>query len=216
MIVTIDGPAGSGKSTAARGLAARLGFEFLDTGAMYRAIALGLRRRGINFDSPRVGEALAQLHVEMPPGHVLLNGEDVTTAIRTPEITAASSKVAVVAAVREHLAREQRLAAAGRKMVCEGRDQGTFVFPDAECKFFLTASPQARAQRRLRERLARGEAVTLESVLAEQTERDQRDSSRNLAPLMPADAAIVIDTSDMTLEEVLDRLEREVRRCAPG
>src|SRR5262249_29998223 len=111
MIVTIDGPAGSGKSTAARGLAARLGFEFLDTGAMYRAVALALRRRGIEFDSPAVEAALAELHLQMPPGRVLLNGEDVTAAIRTPAIDAAASKVAVVPAVRIHLAREQRAVA---------------------------------------------------------------------------------------------------------
>jgi cytidylate kinase len=152
----------------------------------------------------------------MAPGHVFLDCEDVSTAIRTPAITAASSRVAVVPAVRAYLTQQQRKIAAGRNIVCEGRDQGTVVFPDAECKFFLVADALARAQRRHQERLDRGEIVSIEMVLAEQEERDRRDASRDLAPLRPAPDAIVLDTSLLSAAEVLDYLEREVRRCLRG
>jgi CMP/dCMP kinase len=216
MIVTIDGPAGSGKSTAARGLARRLGFEFLDTGAMYRAVALALSRLAIDFGSDRVPQVLTTLRLEMPPGRVLLNGEEVTTTIRTAAMNSASSKVAAVPAVRAFLVEQQRAIAAGRDMVCEGRDQGTVVFPGAACKFFLVADPLARARRRHLDLLARGQALTFEQVLAEQEERDRRDSSRSVGPLKPAEDAIVLDTSDLTPEEVIDHLEREVRRCVRG
>ena len=217
MIVTIDGPAGSGKSTAARGLAERLGFEFLDTGAMYRAVALALTRANIDFsDQERVDPFLEALELELPPGRVIMNGEDVSVEIRTPEISAAASKVAAFAHVRRDLVEQQRIIAHKRRFVCEGRDQGTVAFPDAECKFFLTASPEARAERRHRELLEHGQSIPIEQVLAEQHERDDRDSSRDVAPLRTADDAIVIDTSNMTLEQVLDRMEGEVRRCLPG
>ena len=214
MIVTIDGPAGSGKSTAARGLAARLGFDFLDTGAMYRAVAVALARRGTDpADDLGVELALTDIHIEMPPGRVLLNGEDVTAAIRTPAASQGASKVAVIPAVRAFLAAEQRRIAAGRDMVCEGRDQGTFVFPDAAFKFFLTADPRARAVRRLHELEARGERHTLEEVLSAQQERDARDASRDLAPMRPAADAVILDTTDLSPDEVLARLEEVVRRC---
>jgi CMP/dCMP kinase len=216
MIVTIDGPAGSGKSTAARGLARRLGFEFLDTGAMYRAVALALSRLAIDFGSNQVPEVLTTLRLEMPPGRVLLNGEEVTTTIRTAAMNSASSKVAAVPAVRAFLVEQQRDIAAGRDMVCEGRDQGTVVFPDAACKFFLVADPLARARRRHLDLLARGQVLTFEQVLAEQEERDRRDSSRSVGPLKPAADAIVLDTSHLTPQEVIDHLEREVRRCVRG
>ena len=217
MIVTIDGPAGSGKSTAARGLAARLGFEFLDTGAMYRAVALALLRRKIDFaDRDRVVPMLSEIRIEMTAGRTVLNGEDISTTIRTPELASASSKVAAHAHVRGFLVAQQRALAFGREMVCEGRDQGTVVFPDARRKFFLTASSAARAERRLQDMLQRGLPVTLEQMIAEQEERDQRDSSRQASPLRPADDAISIDTSEMSPEQVLDRLEEEVRRCLRG
>jgi cytidylate kinase len=214
MIVTIDGPAGSGKSTAARGLAASLGFDFLDTGAMYRAVALSLTRAGIDFaDETRGAVHLETLHIDMPPGRIVLNGEDISKTIRTPELASASSKVAAFAYVRTFLVEQQRTIARGRSMVCEGRDQGTVVFPDAECKFFLTASAQSRARRRFDEMRNRGLYVEFAIVLAEQEERDQRDSTRSIAPLRPASDAIVIDTSDMSVEQTVARLEEDVRRC---
>src|SRR5262245_47023253 len=140
MIVTIDGPAGAGKSTAARTLARRLGFEFLDTGAMYRAVTLAALRAGCDLnDEQALGRLVAGLTLEMPPGRVVLAGEDVTDSIRTPEVTAGTGKVASSPAVRRRLSELQRALAAGRNIVCEGRDQGTIVFPDAACKFFLVA-----------------------------------------------------------------------------
>ena len=217
MIVTIDGPAGSGKSTAARALAERLGFEFLDTGAMYRAVALVLLRQNIDFaDEERVGRFLQSVRFDMLPGRVLLNGEDVSLAIRTPEIASASSKIAAYAPVRRFLVEQQRAIARGKSMVCEGRDQGTVVFPDARWKFFMTASPVARAERRYLDMLRRGQKVNLEQVVAEQEERDRRDSTRDADPLRPAADAITIDTSSMTAEQVLNRLEEEVRQCLRG
>jgi cytidylate kinase len=216
MIVTIDGPAGSGKSTVARALADKLGFDYLDTGAMYRAVALAFARRGTDpADGAAVAAALPDIHIEQPPGHVFLNGEDVTLQIRTQDVSQGASRVAVVPAVRRFLAAEQRRLAAGRSIVCEGRDQGTFVFPDAGCKFFLTADPHARAERRYIEQLARGHVVTFEDVLRSQEERDARDAARDLAPMRPADDAVVVDTTELTTEGVLDRLSDEVRRRWP-
>jgi len=163
MIVTIDGPAGSGKSTAARGLAARLGYEFLDTGAMYRAVAFALHRAGIDLsEERRIVGFLETFHLEMLPGVVRLNGEDVTKLIRTPEMNSASSRVAALANVRRFLVEQQRKIALGRNMVCEGRDQGTVVFPDADCKFFLVADVASRAERRYREMIGRGLVVSRE------------------------------------------------------
>jgi cytidylate kinase len=213
MIITIDGPAGSGKSSAARALAARLGFEFLDTGAMYRAVALAALRAGVPFEEGPLQSLLAGLRLEMPPGGaVLLQGEDVAGQIRTAEVTSASSQLAVVEAVRQTLADLQRSIAAGRNMVCEGRDQGTVVFPDAVCKFFLTADSQERARRRQAELEARGVVVGLPELEAEMILRDDRDANRDLAPLRPAADAVLIDTTHLTLEQVVDSLEEEVRR----
>jgi CMP/dCMP kinase len=215
MIVTIDGPAGSGKSSAARGLAQRLGFEVLDTGAMYRAVTLAVQRASISESNPAAIEALlAHIHIEMPPERLLLNGEDVTAAIRAPEIAQPASRLAAIPVVRRFLAAQQRAIAQGRNMVCEGRDQGTVVFPDAICKFFFQADRVERARRRLAEQQANGSKLaTVDSVLAEQDQRDERDANRDTAPMTPAPDAIRIDTTRMSLEQVIDRLEQEVRRC---
>jgi cytidylate kinase len=217
MIITIDGPAGAGKSTVAKALARRLGFEYLDTGAMYRAVALAGLQAGIDFKNQ---EALAQLldhlSLEMPPGRILLNGADATDLIRSPEVTAVSSSVAVSQIVRRFLAKRQRALAEGRNVVCEGRDQGTVVFPDAICKFFLVADPEERARRRCREMVSRGQAGVFQEVLQAQTERDHRDAARELAPMVPAPDAIVVDTTPLDLNQVVSLLEEEVRRCLRG
>ena len=213
MIITIDGPAGAGKSTAARALAARLGFEFLDTGAMYRSVALAALRAGIDHrDQDALTRLLAGLHLEMLPGRVVLNGEDVSSAIRTAETTAATGVVADSPVVRRFLAEQQRRLAAGRNMVCEGRDQGTVVFPAAGCKFFLVADPRERARRRQREMAQRGETVELDPLLQAIAVRDQRDAARGLAPMVAADDAVVLDSTGLGLDEVVDLMEAEVRR----
>jgi cytidylate kinase len=217
MIVTIDGPAGSGKSTAARGLARRLGFEFLDTGAMYRAVALALTRADLPFgDAARVVEFLNRTRLEMSAGHIVLNGEDVTEAIRHPSMSDASSRVAVEPHVRGVLVQWQRQVAEGREMVCEGRDQGSVVFADSPCKFFLTASVETRAKRRLTELKARGINATLERMVEDLEIRDLRDSTREVGPLLRPDDAIVINTDGLNPDQVIDRMEAEVRRCRRG
>jgi cytidylate kinase len=217
MIVTIDGPAGAGKSSAARQLAQRLGFEFLDTGAMYRAVTLAALRAGVEpRDEPAMTQLLERLRLEMRPGLVLLDGDDVTEAIRTAEVTAASGAIADSPPVRRRLGAMQRALAAGRDVVCEGRDQGTVVFPDAACKFFLVADPVARARRRQAELTAKGAAASLDEILAAQTRRDQRDAARDLAPMVPAPDAIQLDSTHLTLTQVVERMEMEVQRCRIG
>jgi cytidylate kinase len=213
MIVTIDGPAGAGKSSAARALARRLQFEFLDTGAMYRAVALAALRAGVHLDEQAGLEALVErIHLEMPPGQVLLDGEDVSSLIRTPEVSEGASVVAASAVVRPRLAALQRRIAQGRNMVCEGRDQGTVVFPDADCKFFLTADSEERLRRRLEELQARGQPVDESELRRQQQVRDERDANRELAPMRPAVGAIVLDSTTLTLDEVAQRMEEEVRK----
>ncbi|MCS6865977.1 MAG: (d)CMP kinase [Gemmataceae bacterium] len=216
MIVTIDGPSGVGKSTVTKALATRLGFDYLDTGAMYRAVALAMLRRNIPWDDAAVAAVLPELTIELPPGQVWLNGEDVSAAIRSPAVSQAASQVAVLPSVRRFLAEQQRRIAAGKNIVCEGRDQGTFVFPQAECKFFLQADARVRAARRAAELQAHGQTVTVESVLADQEQRDRRDALRELAPLRPAADALVVDTTNLTLEQVIETLERVIRARQAG
>ena len=213
MIVTIDGPAGSGKSTTARGLAARLGFQFLDTGAMYRVVGLLCEERGVDLhDATAVADVARSVEITLEDDRVFADGRDVTAAIRTPEVSRAASVVAVNAEVREALVRLQRLLAKGRNVVTEGRDQGTVVFPDAECKFYLTADPRERAARRQRELQQQGTDVSQEELIAEIRTRDLRDANRKVAPLKSAPDAIHVDTSHQTIEEVLDLLAETVRK----
>jgi cytidylate kinase len=215
MIITIDGPAGAGKSSAARALAQRLGFEFLDTGAMYRAVALAALRAATPLnDEDALTSLLEKVTLDVSRGRISLNGEDVSREIRTARVTAATGAAADSAVVRRRLVALQRIAAAGRDMVCEGRDQGTIVFPDAECKFFLVADPVERARRRQGEMASRGEIVDLDIVLQAQSERDLRDAARDIAPMKPAPDAILLDTSGLSPADVVERMEAEVRRHA--
>jgi CMP/dCMP kinase len=208
MIVTIDGPAGAGKSSTARALAERLGFRFLDTGAMYRAVALaGLRAGTVMDDADALAEVARSMLIEYREGRLWLEGEDVSEAIRTQEVTSATHFAANNPAVRTHLVRLQQAAAGDDDLVTDGRDQGTVVFPQAACKIFLTASPEERARRRLREIHARGEDANLEDVLADQRYRDERDATREVGPLLPAQDAVIVCTDGMGPREVLDHLE---------
>ncbi len=198
MIITIDGPAGAGKSTVARALARRLGFRFLDTGAMYRAVALAALRRGLDWDAPDDLARLARkLDIRTLGQRILLDGEDVSEAVRTSEVTAVTRYAADNLQVREFLVELQRKLAAGDDVVTEGRDQGTVAFPRAECKIFLTASPAERARRRLLDLQSQGEPVTLEQVLAAQERRDREDATRPVGPLAPALDAITIYTDGL-------------------
>jgi cytidylate kinase len=215
MIVTIDGPAGAGKSTAARALAERLGFDYLDTGAMYRAVTLAAIQAEIKAgDEAALKQLLEHFELQMRGGRVIVNGEDVTNQIRAVQITEASAAIADSPAVRARLAWLQRQIASGRNMVCEGRDQGTIVFPEAVCKFFLVADPEERARRRQKDLERRGERVPWPELLAAQEARDQRDKNRGLAPMVPAADAIHLDSTGLGLNEVIDRMEAEFRRRA--
>lgn len=213
MIVTIDGPAGSGKSTVSRKLAQLLQVRFLDTGAMYRAVALAVLKSGASPDDAVVVAGIVpNVCLEFQDTKLFLNGEDVTLAIRTPEVSAISSIVASQPAVRSRLVELQREVGRQGSLVTEGRDQGSVVFPRAEFKFFLTASLDARAHRRLAELQARGESAQLETVRNEIRERDFRDETRSVAPLKPADDAILVDTSGLQIDEVVEKLLNVVRR----
>lgn len=213
MIVTIDGPAGTGKSTVARILAERLGFEFLNTGAMYRAVAYVCLQRDVNLnDAEAVGQIPLGLQILFSNNRLILNGDDVTDAIRKQEVTQTASLVAANGQVRKQLVELQRAAARGTNLVTEGRDQGTVVFTQAECKFFLTASAEERARRRQRELSEKGDHVLLEDLISQQKLRDERDVNRACSPLRPAEDALVIDTTPMTLEQVAAHLESIVRQ----
>jgi cytidylate kinase/pantoate ligase/cytidylate kinase len=206
VIVTIDGPAGAGKSSIARKVAERLGFEFLDTGAMYRAVTLGAIRAQIEFDDvDALVDFASGVQLKWKNSRILLNGDDVTEEIRSPIVTSAIRHVADLPAVRKQLSKEQRRIAKGRDIVTEGRDQGSEVFPDAECKIFLTASSEERARRRQEQLIEVGRHLPLEDVLRSQDARDEEDRQRPIGSLRPADDAVVIESDGMTLDEVLEK-----------
>ncbi|MEM9658738.1 MAG: (d)CMP kinase [Planctomycetota bacterium] len=217
MIVTIDGPAGAGKSSAARRLAQRLGFRFLDTGAMYRAVTLAALRQGIDWQDRAALQRIAkELRIELTDDRVFADGIDVTAAIRTSEITTLTLHAADNQAVRETLGQRQRELADGVDVVTEGRDQATLVFPDADCKIYLTASENQRAQRRHADLIARGERVEFDHVLRQQQLRDERDVAREFGGLTKTADSIEVCTDDMTPEQVVDQLEQIVRAAVAG
>lgn len=230
--VAIDGPAGAGKSTVARGLAERLGYVLVDTGALYRTVALAAMREGLDVGDPGSVGLLAERLVrerairldratsgaaESGSGvRVLLRGEDVSRLIRAPEVSVGASRVSAVPAVRAALLDLQRQAGAEGGVVLEGRDIGTVVFPDAEVKFFLTASTEVRARRRFEEDAARGVSMTYEETFANVVQRDRADSERQVAPLRKADDAIGIDSSGRDVAEIIEEMARIVEARASG
>ena len=215
-VIAIDGPAGVGKSSVSRKLAKRLGFDFLDTGAMYRSVTLAAIRSGLRLDDQEAIAALArsldiQIEGTDTGTRVLLDGQDVSAAIRTPEVTEAIGSIASNVEVRKLLSQRQRDWARGRCVVTEGRDQGSEVFKDAACKIFLTASGLERAKRRQADLKRQGIMMDLETVLEQQSRRDADDAARDVGGLHKADDAIEFNTDGLTLDEVVDRLEALVR-----
>jgi len=216
--IAIDGPAGAGKSTVARLVADRLGYLYIDTGAMYRAVALLALRAGVALDDAENLTSLAEgmdLELASAPGgcRVLAEGEDITVAIRLPEVGNAASPVSAVAGVRKALvARQQALAAMGA-VVMDGRDIGTVVLPEAACKIYLTASPQVRAERRTRELLGKGITADPEQIEQELMQRDQRDMNREHSPLCQAKDAVLLDSSGLTIDQVVERIVAIAEEC---
>lgn len=210
MIITIDGPAGTGKSTVAKRVAEELQFEYLDTGAMYRMIAIqAVASQTKLTDEKLVSQIAEKAKLDFQQGAAILNGRDVSDQLRTQEVSLAASVVAQNEHVRSLLVERQRQLAEERNIVCEGRDQGTVVFPHAELKIFLTADPEVRAKRRLEDLRAQGKEVAFDQLLEEQTERDQRDETRTVAPLVPAADAIQIDSTKMAIEDVVQQIAEE-------
>lgn len=214
MIITIDGPAGAGKSSIARAVALDLGFAFLDTGAMYRAITLGAMRRGIAWDDvPELVRYAREAQLSWNSDRIDLDDEDISTEIRTPDVTSHIRFIADPPEIRGCLTLQQRRIAEGRDLVTEGRDQGTEVFPDAQCKVFLTASPEERARRRQRQLIAEGREITFEEVLMAQNQRDLEDRMRPVGRLRAALDAIVIQTDGMDTHTVKQTVLETIRNC---
>lgn len=219
--VAIDGPAGAGKSTIARAAAAQLGFVYVDTGALYRTIGLAVCRRGIDgTDVPGILATLPEIRVGLTyqdgAQHVLLDGEDVSDAIRTPQISTYASQVSSVPEVRAYLLDLQRDLARRQSVIMDGRDIGTVILPNAKVKIFLTASPEKRAARRCAELREKGQDVTVEGILADMERRDALDASRAVAPLKQAEDAVLVDTSDLTLEQSIEAVLTVIRDKMKG
>lgn len=219
--VAIDGPSGAGKSTVARAAAMKLCYVYVDTGAMYRAIGLAVCRKGVSGeDAAGIAAALHGIEIalryENGTQHVLLCGEDVSDAIRTPEIAYYASKVSAVPEVRQFLLDLQRNMAKKSNILMDGRDIGTVILPDAQVKIFLTASAKCRAERRYRELIAKGQDVTLERVLSDIESRDEQDRTRAIAPLRQAEDAVLLDTGNLTLEESIEAVLRIIREKTEG
>lgn len=212
-VVTIDGPAGTGKSTVARLVADQLGFQFLNTGAMYRAVAWLCLQQNIELtNQDLVAEIASRLHFSIQDHQLLVDGKDLLKDSRMEKIGQAASIIASLPDVRAHLVAHQRSLANQQDIVTEGRDQGTVVFPHATCKIFLTARPEVRAQRRY-EDLKHQADISYEQILSEQSERDRRDTTRSVAPLKPAEDAITVDSSELEIDEVIARIVSIVQQA---
>lgn len=219
--IAIDGPAGAGKSTIAKAVAGALGFVYIDTGAMYRAIGLAAVRKGVDpTDAPGVEGILDDIEIKIAHTEagqqVYLNGENVSTEIRLPEISSAASNVAVIPAVRLKLVELQRILAEETDVIMDGRDIGTYVLPNAQLKIFLTADVEERAKRRYLELEEKGVATTLEEVLSEMKFRDHNDSSRAFAPLRPAEDSVMVDSTKLTLEETVAKITAMAKELKEG
>ncbi|CAD78918.1 MAG TPA: (d)CMP kinase [Rhodopirellula baltica] len=214
MIITIDGPAGAGKSSIARRVASELGFEFLDTGAMYRAVTWGVMQQGIAWDDVEsLVEFADAAQLIWQDDRIYLDNQDISEEIRTPQVTSHIRYLADPPRIRERITAQQRRIATGRDIVTEGRDQGTEVFPDAHCKIFLTASPEERARRRQRQLAENGRVMSVEEILAAQNQRDLEDRMRPVGRLRAASDAIVVQTDGMSPDEVREEVLRLVREC---
>ncbi len=217
-IVTIDGPSGVGKSTVSRKVAAAMGYTYIDTGAMYRAVGLFLDRLGVDVDNPEtLSRCLSSLRLDLLPPvdelsdvSVLLNDEDISDIIRTPEAAMVASRISAIPIVREKLTEMQRLLGSRGGVVAEGRDIGTVVFPAARHKFFLDAEPEERARRRVAQLKERGVEANKEDVLAMTLERDQNDTEREISPLRQAEDALRIDSTNITIEEVITKILQKI------
>jgi len=213
MVIAIDGPSGAGKSTVAKLLAKCLGIEYIDTGAMYRAAALYMINEGIEIqDLAALERAVSELNIDFDEGRTMLNGEDVSGLIRSPEVTAFASAVSALPAVREKLVALQRHMGAAKNVVLDGRDIGTNVFPDTKYKFFVTASPEVRARRRFDEMTSKGENPDFDEVLTAINKRDYDDMHRDLNPLKQADDAVLIVTDNMSAKAACDAIAVDVRK----
>lgn len=219
--VAIDGPAGAGKSTVARGAAKKLGYIYVDTGALYRTVALAATRNGVLESAERTEQMLKDITVDLAFDDagaqcVYLNGEDVSSLIRTPEISMAASNVSKIPAVRAFLLGLQRDIAAKNNVIMDGRDIATVVLPDAQVKIFLTASPECRAERRYKELLEKGENVKYDDVLADVNARDYQDSHREIAPLKPAEDSVIADTSGKSLPQSIEMIISVIKEKTNG
>lgn len=218
-VITVDGPGGSGKGTLSGMLAARLGWHLLDSGALYRLLAFAAQKRGTDLaDEQALVELAANLDVQFIADaeggeqRIMLEGDDVSRTIRTETVGAGASRVAALPAVRQALLARQQAFREAPGLVADGRDMGTVVFPDAQLKIFLTASPEIRAERRYRQLLEKGETASLAGLLDEINARDERDMNRSIAPLRPAEDAVLIDSSHMSIENVLETVQAEARK----
>lgn len=211
--VAVDGPSGAGKSTIAKAIAERLSLDYIDTGAMYRAVGYKMLQQGVSLsDEAAIGRLLDTTEIDFCKGDTILDGQVISDRIRTQEISKQASDCSALAMVRRRLVQLQRKMGAQKSVIMDGRDIGTVVFPDAEYKFFITAAPEERARRRFAELTAKGSETTFDQVLADINQRDYNDTHREVDPLRKAEDAVEIDTTDMTIEEVIEFICKEMRK----
>lgn len=211
--IAVDGPSGAGKSTIAKAIAKKLCIDYIDTGAMYRAVGYKMLQKGIAMDDiPAITEMLKETEIDFSSGNIYLDGENINDRIRTEEISKQASDCSALGIVRAKLTEQQQKMGEKKSVIMDGRDIGTVVFPDAEYKFYITATAEERANRRFKELIAKGEDVTYEKVLADIKQRDHNDSTREINPLRKADDALELDTTEMKIEEVIDFISKEMNK----